>query len=224
MNETFRESFLTAPVFVQRAYAALETLDSKGLLTGSRSVEVKELVEEVLPVAAFLKHFETPMKPVRCRYAGGDSEYDAEIKVSGAEVNRSFCAPHYYLEVTSAMFQREDLRREALSRYGGVFMGPKIWREGSKKLGGDRIVSKPTVEDGDTAITNAIAWVTRRLSAKAKKVYPQPCFLLVNLKPDNPLPIYEWYKVAKGVRGAVARDRFKATFIIDWRRNVVFQL
>jgi hypothetical protein len=58
LNE-LRRSFLTAPVFVRRAYAALEALDGAKYRSRSAKAGVKELVEEIIPLAALLKHMES---------------------------------------------------------------------------------------------------------------------------------------------------------------------
>jgi hypothetical protein len=222
LNE-FRRSFLSVPVFVRRAYAALEGLDENEYRSRS-SDGVKELVEEVMPLAALLKHLEVPGRRLRCRLVSGERDHDAQVRMSGPEVDRGFWESHYFVEVTSAVFPQDYLRREALARYGTVFLGPNIRRVGSKKKGSDRIVSQAEAEDGDAPLRSAITWVMERLTAKSAKTYPRPCLLVVNVDPDRPLSFGEWAELSRSVCGHVDRERFKMSFVVDWHTNTVFPL
>lgn len=222
MLRQFRNSYLTVPVFVGRAYAAIMALDGDKYRARSAGAGVKGLVEEVLPLAALLKHLETPQLHVRCKYIGGDANHDARIKLSGMPVDQGFFEQEYYVEVTSAVHPQDYLRREALTRYGSVFGGPEIKRVRNRKRGTDEIVSQAAAQDGDSPMLDAIAWVKERLSAKAEKEYPQPCILVVNVEPDRPLSLGEWGTLAKEVRGNVSRTQFKLTFIVEWYQNMVF--
>lgn len=224
MLNDFRRSFLTVPVFVRRAYAALEALDGDAYRWRSTKEGIKELVEEVIPLAALLKHLEIPNRHLRCRFIGGDRGHDAEIKISGPEVNHDFWAPHYFVELTTALSPYDYLHREALIRYGSVFGGTDISRIGSKKRGDDQIVSRAQAQDGEAPMHNATAWVKERLAAKAEKTYPSPCILVVNVEPDRPLNLGEWAELAREVYSSVDRDRFKMTFVVNWFTNTVFQI
>jgi hypothetical protein len=220
MLRQFRNSYLTVPVFVGRAYAAMAALD--GDEYRARSAGVKGLVEEVMPLAALLKHLENPELHVRCKYVGGDANHDARLKLSGRPVDQGFFERDYYVEVTSAVSPQDYLRREALTRYGSVSGGPEIKRVRSRKRGTNEIVSQGVAQDGDYPLREAITWVKERLSAKAEKEYPQPCILVVNVEPDRPLGLGEWAALAKGVSGNISRTQFKMTFIVEWYRNMVF--
>lgn len=223
MLEDFRKSFLPALEFVGRGYAAVEALGDHEYFLRPRD-GTKELVEEVMPLAALVKHLETPGRSVSCRLVGGDSDHDGEIRMSGREVDQGFWKPQYFVEVTTALFPKEHLRREALARDGSVFMGPDIARVGSKRQGNDQIVSEAAGEDLDAPLLNAISWVRERLVAKNRNAYPQPCMLVVNVEPDRPLRLSEWSELAKAVHGSVDANSFERTFIVEWYGNTVFRL
>jgi hypothetical protein len=155
MLDRFRRSFLSVPVFVRRAYSVLEALD--GDQYRMRSVAgAKERIEEIIPLAALLKHLEIPDRHVRCRFVGGDQDHDAQIRISGPEVEHGLIEQRYFVEVTSAIAPYEYLQREALTRYGHVFGGGDIRRIGSKRRGDDQIVSRAVAVDGQAAVENAI--------------------------------------------------------------------
>jgi hypothetical protein len=216
--QRFTKSFLTAPVFAIRAYRELEALN--GDQFRMRSVpSSKQLIEEVIPLAAWLKHFEIPDRHVRCRYTGLDGPCDAMVRIAGPEVEHGFLRGEYFVEITTAVSPKDYLRREALTRDGHVFGGDDIRRVGSGK--GGTIVSRATAIDGTAAVDNVIAWVKDGLARKAAKSYPTPCLLLVNVEPDRRLGIDEWATVARAVRGSVNRSRFERAFLVDWQTNFV---
>ena len=220
MLRQFRNSYLTVPVFVGRAYSAMAALG--GDEYRARKPGIKELVEEVIPLAALLKHLENPELRVRCKYVGGDANHDARLRLSGVPVDQGLFERDYFVEVTSALSPHDYLRREALSRYGAVLGGPKIKRV--RKRGTNEIVSQAVAQDMDAPLREAITWVKERLRAKGEKGYPQPCILVVNVEPDRPLNIGEWAALAKEVSGSVVREKFKMTFIVEWYRNTVFSI
>lgn len=223
MLDKFRRSFLSVPVFVRRAYSALEALDGDQYRMRS-TAGAKELIEEIIPLAALLKHLEIPDRHVRCRFVGGDQDHDAQIRISGPEVEHGLIEHRYFVEVTSAISPDDYLQREALTRYGHVFGGGDIRRIGSKRRGDDQIVSRAVAVDGQAAVENAITWVKRRLIAKAARDYPSPCILAVNVEPERPLSLSEWSMLAREVQASVDRDRFKLTFVVNWLTNTVFNI
>lgn len=177
---------------------------------------------KIMPLAALLKHLENPELHVRCKYMGGDANHDARLRLSGTPVDQGFFERDYHVEVTTAISPLDHLRREALTRYGSVFGGPEIKRVRSRKRGVDEIVSQAAAEEGDFPLQEAIRLVNKRLKAKAKKEYPQPCMLVVNVEPDRPLGLGEWATLARAVAGNTARAQFKRTYIVEWYSNTVF--
>jgi hypothetical protein len=140
MLRQFRRSYLTASIFVRRAYNAIAALGGDEYRARR---DDKGLVEEVMPLAALAKHLENPELQVRCKYVGGDANHDARLRLSGAPVDQGFFESDYYVEVTSALSPLDYLRREALTRYGSVFVGSEIERVRSRKRGIDEIVHPP---------------------------------------------------------------------------------
>jgi len=219
-TDKFSKSYISTATFVSRAYSVLEQFsDNEVRLREGKGC--KELVEEIIPIAAFLKHFEIPGRQVKCKYFSGNQNYDAKIRVQGRDVSLDFIKESYFLEVTTAVSPKDFLEREALSRYGSVFGGGDIERVGSTRKRNDKIVSKPVVEDHDAVTIKASDWIRARLQAKANKVYPKPCILLVQVEPERPLSIHEWSAVAKDVQPSVDREVFAATYLVNAWMNVV---
>jgi hypothetical protein len=182
---------------------------------------VKKLVEEIIPIAAFLKHFESPGRRVRCKHFPGNQNYDAKIQVRGDDVRLGFIEKEYFLEVTSAVSSYDFFEREALSHNGSVFGGGTIRRE----KGSRRIISDAVAEDHDAPMIKASEWVIACLTDKAKKKpYPQPCILLVQVEPERPLNCREWVTIMENIQSSINRKAFTATYLVNAWRNVVLQV
>jgi hypothetical protein len=186
--------------------------------------ESKELIEEVLPLAAFLKHLEIPGRKIRCRYVGGTDNYDARIRITGVEVERGFLAPSYFVEITGAAFPKDYLRREALTRNGHVFGGPRIRRVGSRARGTAGVVSEAAAVDGEAAVREMVRWTESAIARKAEKDYPEPTILLVDVLPDRPLRHSEWCSVTEEVGDRLDRTAFAHVYWDEWSSNSVFLL
>ena len=62
------------------------------------------------------------------------------------------------------------------------------------------------------------------LKNKAKKKYPEPCILLVRVKPERPLNIQKWLRVVENNRSSVNGEMFAAMFLVDAWSNIVLEL
>jgi hypothetical protein len=217
------KNYLTVSEFVRRAYRELETLtnDEYHLRQGEGN---GKLVEEILPLAAFLKHFERPGRSLKCRLFLGNQNYDAKILLNGYGVEKGYLEDSYFVEVTSAVSPQEYLKREALVRYGS-FAGCSVRRVGSKKKGNDRIEGQGG-NDIDSPVKDALEWTKNALKKKydKKEPYPSPCMLVVQVEPDRPLNLHEWGTVVSGIQNTVDRDKFRATYIVNCWTNNVFEV
>ncbi len=216
-------NYLTVPVFVSRAYRRLESLTYNDYYL-RQGKGTRKLVEEILPLAAFLKHLERPGCSVKCRFLSGNQNYDAKVKLRGYYVDKGFLESSYFVEVTSAVSEHKDhLVREALARYG-VIGGYTVRRVGSKRKGGG--IEGEGACDIDAPVKDALQWTKAALTKKyeKKEPYPTPCFLVVQVKPDRPLNLHEWWTVANGLQDVIDRGKFRATYIVDWETNYAFEV
>jgi hypothetical protein len=219
--DRFSKSYLSVGIFTRRAYAAYWDFDDDEIRL-RRGDGCKKLLEEILPIAAFLKHIEVPGRYVKCRWFPGNQNYDARLKISGIEVQKGMLKESYFIEVTSAVSKNDYLKREALSRYGCVFGGDDIHRVGSRRKG--EIISRAVAENREAAIIKSSNWVIVQLRAKARKQYPIPCILLVQVKPERRLSISEWSMIADRVQGEVDRSAFEHTFLVNAWDNIVIRI
>src|SRR5258708_7141639 len=160
--EQFRRNHLSASTFAQRAFREMESLSAKDYWYRPKRGGVKKLIEEVLPLAMVAKYLDMPGRRVRCKYLGQSNDTcDGLVTIRGEWVNNGWLDSRYFVEVTSAQFHNEHLKREALARYGSVFEDPDIHRVGSRRKGNDRIVSRAVAQDGDAVVTAAVDWVSK---------------------------------------------------------------
>jgi len=184
---------------------------------------VKKLVEEILPLAMTAKFLDIPGRRVRCKYLGeSDDPCDGAVTFKGGWVDHGFLNPKYFIEVTSAQFPREHLKREALARYGSVFEDPGIYREGSKKKGNDRIVSVAVAQDGDAVVTAVAEWVYKAVRNKLGRSYPKPCWLIVAIEPERPLHLSEWLTLVQGFPRDLVKQDFDSSFLVHTGVGAVY--
>lgn len=220
--ENFAKSYLSVAAFTRRASAAYEGFSDVEIRSRTRGS--KELMEEIIPLAAFLKHIENPGTQVRCRYFPGNQNYDAKILISSPSVGIS--KKRFFVEVTSAISPVEHLKREALTRYGVAWFGDAIYRTGSRRKGNDQLRSTPVTEGIEDIIGKITKMIEEQLKKKANKriPYPKPCILLVTAKSEWPLSPRAWATVAEDISSAVDRTLFVATFLVEPWKNIVIEV
>ncbi len=220
VTEKFSKSYLSTAVFVSRAYSAVEKISRNDFFMRP-SNEDKKVIEEIMPIAAFLKHFEIPGRTVKCKYYGGNHIYDAKIRILLSWARKEPLEANYFLEVTTAISKNEHLAREELALTGFTFGDVNIKSEGSKRKGTYKIVLQATGEDFDAPVTKISELIKKCLDKKSKKQYPPPCILLIQAEPDRLPTIHEWSTIVSNISGSVDRKAFAATFIVDAFRDTV---
>lgn len=219
----FSRSFLSVPVFLQRTSGALSELSTQEhRLRKSRNLAPKKLLEEVLPIAVFLKYFDTPSRTPRCRYCPGNQPFDAQLKVTGREVELGLLKSMYYLEVTTAIPHDDHLVREALHRHGFVVTSGSHRRVGSRRRGREVIETSPEVRDYDFPVAQLASLVEHALDRKQAQDHPNPAMLIVVVSPDRPLGCSDWAKVQDELTRRTDSSGFAGHYVVDpWSNAVV---
>ncbi len=228
--QEFKESYLPASIFTRKAYDALERFSTEDFFM-RRGDGCKDLVQEVIPIAAFLKYFEIPGRNIKCKYYGSGHKYDAKIRVYERDGNSGWTETEYFLEVTMAVSKKENLVREELAMSGFSFGDKDIECFGSRHKGTRKIVSRPVAEDKyvhpvKSARSIRLSTLVReRLTDKARrqKNYPMPRILLVQCDP-GPISLNEWATVCDDVHETIDRSVFALTFIVNCWQNIVFPI
>ena len=214
---------LSAATFADRAFAALDEVpDDENL--HMRLGGVKNLTEEILPLALFAKYFDAPERRAHCRYLGAsDAEADGELSLSGRAVDLGFYPRRVLVEITCAEDSKAYLRREALARHGAVFTGMDIERIGRRGDSGSSVVSRVVVREGDSGISEMAGLVRAAVERKVRKNYSPKRLLLVRLDPDFALTHTKVCAVAAQSRDGQVSDAFLAVFLVECSTACVFQ-
>ena len=212
---------MAASEFADRAYHELERLQaSPGY--HRRTGPTKALVEEVVPLATFVKHFEAPQRRVRCKYLGRRTDKaDAEIRLSGAAVSHGFYPSRLLIEITVAVQPYAYLQRELMETGQPVFGGPNIYRTASRHAKRSRIVNKPVVRDAGNEAEENAELIVQAVARKAARVGRRKRVLLVDLEPGNIMRPRDWRRLPELCFVPETCGRFLAVFIVETTSGTV---
>jgi hypothetical protein len=149
------------------------------------------LVEEILPISAFLGYFERPGLELYCQFYSGNQKYDARIYCEGWFVENDYLKEEYFLEVSTVCDQVDYLRRECIDKGQPFFGGP------ARRLANGEIESTPKSFSPEIIVEDNLSNIRSTLSKKARKGYPENTFLIIPLVPTVLLWPGEWLDVLK---------------------------
>jgi hypothetical protein len=178
---------MTSEAFVERVNGLFDKIreenpDYKNIRL--RKGEIKELIEELLPLKDFIKEVEKEKGPISITYHGKDSVLDATLEIENDKKQL------FGVQVTIATEDKEYLRRQALVEGAPVFIG-EIHRD--KKTG--EIISTPRVRCGDEHIEENAQIIELAINRKKQFRYGTDCILLVNVEEYGLILDDEWEEV-----------------------------
>jgi hypothetical protein len=185
------ETRLDSRTFIIKAFDALER--QRQLSNGISNLRLrqgpcKELIEEILPISAFLGCFERPGLNLFCEYFGSSNQnFDAKIYCEGLLVEHGSLHKEYFLEVSVAVHEKDYLKRESIEKGVPCFGGDKIERQSD-----GTIQSTPQTRTPVDLIDEHLNWIRSRIENKSKKDYQNNTFLIIPLFPDSFLMQSEW--------------------------------
>jgi hypothetical protein len=100
-----------------------------------KGLNVKQFIEEAIPIACLGLHFYRPPDDVYVKCLAGNEPYDAELEVSG------FRSIRIKVEATTIETNDSTLRRQSLSRHGFAYSFGPIRKDD------EQIVSEPEMAD-----------------------------------------------------------------------------
>jgi hypothetical protein len=142
-----------------------------------QGANVKKLIEEAMPLASVGLYFFRPANDVHLKCLAGNQNYDAELSVSGWN---NF---DIKVEVTTIETNETNMRRQALSRDGFVFMTGKIKRDRRK------IISEAEMVDMDIENTKWIDLAFERYLKKVEHGYDKDTAILVSFSNFRHIPL-----------------------------------
>ena len=217
--EKFLGGFIDSFEFAKLAYQEAASLTNEEYFKLSGSA--KQLIEEILPIALLAQHLRTPELHVDIRWFNDSEARDGKIRLQGKPVDIGFYQAEYFVEVTTAVSPKDYLQREALYEDGIVYGGDTIHRHGKR---GSPIISEPEVLEGKATVIRATNWIIDCVRAKASKTYPNPCILIVNVKPEKSLSILDWAYIFETIQTDVIESDFESIYAIDVYHSTVVLL
>lgn len=205
--------------FVKSVYQEVSVLTSDERLELQRPV--KQLLEEILPIALLSQYVRNSDLQVDVEWCGNSQQYDGKLILKGKSVDIGTHEPEYFVEVTTATSPIRYLQREALLKNGYFHGGSDIHRSGKKD---SPIISNGQVQDVESPSIHVIQLIVERLNSKAKKTYPIPCILVIGIESSECLSVLDWADVFRAVQREAIESNFVAIFAIHTYYNAVVSL
>ena len=194
------EQLLDGLEFCRTAYDVLEAIKAGpgGIteLQGGSSRRVKELLEEILPLAAFIQARYGPGSRMQVRWSGGNQPYDAQAYYRGGLVDRSLLPAEQYLEITTAEHGNEYLVRERMAKVGGSFAAIGTRRDPVTR----EVVSDAVAVEHSDEMDGLVRLVVARVQDKAGHGYPENTALVVHCNLGGVIPEDDWAYIVGAVR------------------------
>jgi len=192
--------------FCRAAYDLLESIraEPEGIaeLQAGRSRRAKKLLEEILPLAAFIQARYGPGSRMQVRWSSGNQPYDAQAVYRGALVDRGFLPADQYLEVTTAEHVNEYLVRERMAKEGGSFAAAGTRRDLTTR----EVLSVPVAVEHSDEMDRLVALVIERVREKAAHGYPATTALVVYCNLGGVILADEWSHIVAAVQHALEPD------------------
>jgi len=214
--ESLDDRLLDGLDFCNAAYNALDAIrsDPHGIseLRLRRTRRAKKLLEEVLPLAAFIQGRYRPGCRLQIRWIGGNQSFDARVIYRGPLVDWKGIPKRQYLEVTTAVQQTEYLVRERLDSEGGSFTAAGTRRDSRTK----KIISVPVVYEHADQVAELAALICNRVADKASRDYPPATSLLVHCDLGVVVLEDEWEELVRAVRALLRIEvtRFQEVVLV----------
>ena len=205
--------------FCKKTYKIFESIRaSKGGIQKLRLREgrlEKKLIEELLPVTRYVQMKYSHVRKIKVKWIDGNQAYDAYLLSSGPQVERGYVLRKQFLEVTTAVNQKDYLSRKHLNEKGHSWGAKGITQNNKTK----EIISKPFVYSSTEAKDDLIGIILERIKGKSLKNYPQNTVLVIQCMFDTPFFDSEWDYIIDKVKNAKIANDFKEIILFDSNFN-----
>jgi hypothetical protein len=204
-------------IFCGRVYAMFDQIrtDMGGIerLRMLASKTEKRLSEELIPLAHYIQARYREGWRLKVRWYAGSDPVDAKILGSGLLVDAGFRPKDLFVEITSAMHEKEYLVREHVNA-GEVSFGPKSMSR-DKVTGKTISIAQPN--DRTETPRELVRQILSALKKKMTKNYPRNTVLLINCIPHLLLDESEWKDAVAILRQENIEHKFWEVVLIDRR-------
>lgn len=189
--------------FCRIAYDLFEYVkehDQHGYELRKRPRNIKELIEEILPISVYIKTKYRLGNYIQVCWTSRTACFDAEIKV---------LEDTYFLEVTCAVHPKEYLVRELLDKQGYCYAVDGV--DKSNKV----IKSECISYNNSSFIEHFIGLIALRIHKKNSKNYPKNTILIICCELDIIYFSREWSILEEKVKALNIKHNFEEIFIYD---------
>lgn len=219
--EAFDDVELDGLRFCSMAYELFEHLrqspDGVTRLRLRPTLLEKRLLEELLPISAYVQRHYRTGRYISVRWQSGSQPFDAMLRQHGSYVDHGYFPGHAYLEVTNVVHPKEHMLREHLEKKGGTF-----GLEGIRRLRNGDLLSEPVVYSGQEFITRFAGLVTNELQKKSAKPYPDGTTLVVQCVLNSLYTPADWDAMVQLLLEPIAKARFREVFLFDPTQNYMY--
>jgi len=171
----------------------------------------KKLLEELLPICAYVQARYRIGRYISVRWVAGGQSYDAQVYQCGAYVSKNLYPETGYLEVTGAMHRNAHHIRHILDKNGIAYSAEGI----RKNEATGEIESHPAVRRNLDFVDAAAKNVLKAITKKAAMTYSEHTTLIVQCTLDTPHFAEEWKRLVELVDAGVPPHSFDEIFIFD---------
>lgn len=175
----------------------------------------KKLIEEVLPVTRYVQMKYSHGRMIKVKWIDGNQPYDAYLLSSGPQVERGYVLRKQFLEVTTAVNQKDYLNMQHLNKNGYSWGAKGIIKNKKTK----EIISKPYGYSNMEAEDDLIAIILERIKEKSLKDYPKNTLLVIQCMFDTPFFDSEWSYIIDKVKDLEIANNFKEIILFDSNFN-----
>lgn len=174
----------------------------------------KRLLEELLPIAAYIQHSYRAGRYITVCWQAGSQPFDARIYQHGSYIEHGYFPENAYLEVTCVVHPKEHMQRQHLERKGGTF-----GLEGIRRLPSGELISAPVVYTNGDFIERFSNLVGKELKKKSEKSYPESTSLIVECVLNMLYTPDEWRDLMNRVQECIPQSGFREVFFHDATQN-----
>ena len=207
--------------FCAKTYALFEsvrqTSDGTARLRLRPSILEKRLLEELLPITAYIQRHYRAGRYISIRWHSGSQPFDAELRQYGSYVDKGYYPAKAFVEATNIVHPKEHMQREHLEKKGGTF-----GLEGIRRLANGELVSEPIVYHGQEFVESFAILINKELNKKNAKPYPDNTSLVVQCILNTLYTPSDWQQLMECVEETVASSKFREVFFHDPIQNYTF--
>jgi hypothetical protein len=201
--------------FCKKVYDSFEQIrrgiDGTKRLRLRRSQLEKKLIEELIPIARYVQARYSHGRRLKVRWLSGGQQYDARLLSSGALVDNGLVPKRQFLEVTTAVHEKDHYLRRLLDEQVPTFGVKGIaWDPKTKKP-----ISRPHAYRNTEAQADLSARIIQRIMVKNKIDYPRRTVLVIQCFLDRLILEDEWQQSIEEVRRVSLSHRFEEVFVFD---------